>query len=101
MAAYTAPAVLHEAEVLAEDLGEARFTELVIKAWATLAVARGEFDRGAELFGSADALLARMGQARGMFQRLFESDMEKAESALEEDAVAAAWECGRLLAAQS
>lgn len=100
-AAHTVPAVLHEAEVLAEDLGEDRLTELVIKAWATLAVARGEFDRGAELFGSADALRARTGQVRGMFQRLFEADMEKSESALEEDALAAASERRRLLAAQS
>jgi predicted ATPase/DNA-binding SARP family transcriptional activator len=78
-----ADASLHAAAELFETFGDPQGRADTLEDLAGLAVDRGEFDRGAEIFGSADALRRQIGYVRfPQRQATYDADVERAIDAL-------------------
>ena len=89
-----ASALLGRARQIAGRLGSARLLDAVHRARATIASARGERLRAAQLLGTADRFRTDNGLSRSMFQAFFEQDERHIREELDDTEFADAWNSG-------
>jgi predicted ATPase len=96
---YARAAVHYEESLgISLDLGIPWFTALSLERLAGVAVATGEPNRAARLFGAADARREAIGAPMpAYFGRLYERDLADTRARLDEESFGVAWEEGRVM----
>jgi Tetratricopeptide repeat len=83
------------------DLGVRWFTALCLERLAGVAVATGDPERAARLFGTADAVREAIGAPMpAYFRTLYERDLAVTRARLDEESFRAAWQEGRSMPPQ-
>ncbi len=88
---------LARAHQQALELRSARLLDAVYRARATIAGARGDGKRAAQMLGAAHHFGEENGLSRSMFQAFFDADAQQIRSMLSSDEFAAAWDSGELV----
>lgn len=92
-----AASTLARAHQRALELRSARLLDAAYRARATIAGARGDGKRAAQMLGAAYRFGQENGLSRSMFQAFFDADAQQIGSMLSSNEFAAAWDSGLLI----